>query len=236
MPPTALFSKPRLPRYPPSSGDSLPMVLFPTLPSVNLTPQMQTPWCCPRQVPTTWVNCRARCHDVRPPGEGPASAQGRQRQWGSQCHTGTVASAPTLAAANVQGTGTSIAGAPGAAIFSAGRMTGPSVWPSQRRGAAEGGTEWGSLCSPLSRLWGPLSNLDASSPRRLVPPCAPATPETQGGNPSGLPRALPRPPAPSTSLPSAFQLQANFFLPRICSLIECVCIASSRNHVPLLDT
>lgn len=38
MPPTALFSKPHLPRYLPSSGDSLPMVLFPTLPSVNLTP------------------------------------------------------------------------------------------------------------------------------------------------------------------------------------------------------
>lgn len=153
MPPTALFLKPRLPRYPPSSGDSLPMVLFPTLPSVNLTPQMQTPWCCPRQVPTTWVNCRARCRDVRPPGEGPASAQGRQRQWGSQCHTGTVALAPTLAAANVQGTGTSIAGAPGAAIFSAGRMTGASVWPSQRRGAAEGGRS-GALCAPLSLAFG----------------------------------------------------------------------------------
>lgn len=174
---------------------------------------MQTPWCCPRQVTTTWVNRRARCRDVRPPGEGPASAQGRQRQLGSQCHTGTVASAPTLAAANVQGTGTSIAGAPGAAIFSAGRMTGASVWLGQRRGAAEGGTEWGSLRSPLSRLWGPLSNLDASSSRRLVPPCAPASPETQGGSPSGLPRALRRPPPPPRHSRALFSCRLISFLP-----------------------
>lgn len=194
MPPTALFSKPHLPRYLPSSGDSLPMVLFPTLPSVNLTPP---------NADTLVLSLAGPYYMGQPQGTVSRRPTSRRR---SSLRTGEAEAVGVTVPHGHSGLSSNLSccecprnrdehsGSPGSSDI-LGREDDRSVCVAgPAPGAAEGGTEWGSLCSPLSRLWGPLSNLDASSPRRLVPPCAPASPETQGGNPSGLPRALPRRP------------------------------------------